>query len=203
MYRFVAIEGNIGAGKTTLSTALADKLQAILMLEEYAENPFLPKFYKEPDKHAFALELSFMAARYHQINKLVVHQELFTPTVIADYFFLKSLLFASVTLSEDEYTLFKSLFNIIHTNIPSPDILIFLHIPITQLRQQILQRGRPYEMNIQDDYLLKIQEAYFQSFKQITTYPVVIIPQQQPYVEVKVIEEILATPLPPGMHYWK
>lgn len=203
MYRFVAIEGNIGAGKTTLSTALADKLQAILMLEEYAENPFLPKFYKEPAKHAFALELSFMAARYHQINKLVVRQELFTPTVIADYFFLKSLLFASVTLSEDEYTLFKSLFNIIHTNIPSPDILIFLHIPITQLRQQILQRGRPYEMNIQDDYLLKIQEAYFQSFKQITTYPVVIIPQQQPYVEVKVIEEILATPLPPGMHYWK
>lgn len=202
MYQFIAIEGNIGAGKTTLADALAKELQAQLVLEEFAENPFLPKFYQEPEKHAFALELSFMAARFQQINQLAVKRELFTNGIVADYFFLKSLLFASITLKEDEYTLFKSLFNIININIPQPDILIYLSAPIPQLMKHIKIRGREYELKITEDYLQSIQESYIHSFKQITNFPVIILQNKNtPFAMLQTVQEILASAHTPGIHF--
>ena len=202
MYSFVAIEGNIGAGKTTLSKALAEANGAQLILEEFAENPFLPKFYQEKDKHAFALELSFLAARYQQINSVVSNRDLFSNGLIADYFFLKSLLFASVTLSEDEYTLFKTLFNIININLPSPDILIFINTPIKQLMKNIKQRGRSYEQNIEEEYLISIQNTYLSFFKQITQYPIIIVQSKGDlFPDVAAIQKILNTNYSPGLHY--
>lgn len=202
MYQFIAIEGNIGAGKTTLSKSLAAALSAQLILEEFAENPFLPKFYKEPEKHAFALELSFMAARFQQINQLIANRDLFTNTIVSDYVFLKSQLFASVTLKEDEFTLFKSLFSIINNNLPQPDILLFLNTPIPQLMLNIKERGRPYEQEIKADYLHMLNEVYLSFLKQITHIPVLIIESKdKAFPSLPAVLSLLDQSHPPGMQY--
>lgn len=202
MYQFIAIEGNIGAGKTTLSKSLAEALQAQLILEEFAENPFLPKFYKEPEKHAFALELSFMAARFQQINQLVTNRDLFTTGIVSDYIFLKSQLFASVTLKEDEFTLFKSLFSIINNNLPQPDILLFLNTPIPQLLANIKERGRPYEQEIKADYLHMLNEVYLSFLKQITHIPVLIIESKgKAFPSLPAVLSLLNQSHSPGIQY--
>jgi deoxyguanosine kinase len=202
MYQFIAIEGNIGAGKTTLSKSLAAALGAQLILEEFAENPFLPKFYKEPEKHAFALELSFMAARFQQINQLIANRDLFTNSIVSDYIFLKSQLFASVTLKEDEFTLFKSLFSIINNNLPQPDLLLFLNTPIPQLLLNIKERGRPYEQEIQADYLYMLNEVYLSFLKQITHMPVLIIEsKEKAFPALPDILDLLNQSHPPGIQY--
>lgn len=202
MYQFIAIEGNIGAGKTTLSKSLAKVLNAQLILEEFAENPFLPKFYKDPEKHAFALELSFMAARFQQINQLAANRDLFTSGIVADYIFYKSQLFASVTLKEDEFTLFKSLFNIINTNLPQPDILFFLNTSIPQLQKNIKHRGRSYEQHIKEEYLIMINEVYLSFIKQITHIPVFILAgKDHSYPDALKIADLLKQSHPNGIHY--
>jgi deoxyadenosine/deoxycytidine kinase len=159
-YNYIAIEGNIGAGKTTLAKMLAEHYQADLLLERFEDNPFLPKFYKEPDRYAFPLELSFLADRYHQLSKYVLGPNLFSSLTISDYFLSKSLIFAKTTLSDDEYRLFWQLFEIMFQSVPKPDLMVYLYTPIEKLRQNIRKRGRNYEKEIKSDYLERIQSQY-------------------------------------------
>lgn len=163
---YIVIEGNIGAGKTTLSKMIAKEYNAKLILEQFADNPFLPKFYKEPDKYSFQLELSFLAERYQQLNQDLTSRDLFKPFTVADYYFMKSLIFARATLKEDEYNLYRQIFNIIYKSIPKPDLYVYLHIDVTNLKKNIAKRGRDYEKEIDAAYLTKIQEGYFDFFRQ-------------------------------------
>ncbi|MEJ8818819.1 deoxynucleoside kinase [Lacibacter sp. H407] len=165
-YNFVTIEGNIGAGKTTLAHLLSKYFNARLILEEFADNPFLPKFYENPQQFAFPLELFFMAERYKQLKDLLHTQDLFNSITISDYLFTKCLLFAKVNLPADEFRLYQSLFDIIHQQLVQPEILIYLHSPVDRLQQNIKRRNRSYEQQIGDDYLLSIQETYTQYIKQ-------------------------------------
>lgn len=201
-YSFITIEGNIGAGKTTLATAVSKLIDANLILEEFAENPFLPKFYEQPEKHAFALEMSFMAARFQQLSAIQTGQNLFNQYTISDYVFFKSLIFASVTLSEDEATLYKSLFNIIQSNLPQPEILIYLYMPTEILLDNIKKRGRAYEQNIQADYLNKINQTYFDFFKQINDYPILIInTANRPFLAPEFVLDLLKKEYAVGLHF--
>ena len=161
-YNFIAIEGNIGAGKSTLAGMIADKHQAMLINEGFEDNSFLPKFYKDPEKYAFPLELSFLAERYQQLKDKLQAKDLFYPFVVADYFIAKSLVFAKKTLPADEFALYSQLFNIIISSLPQPDLIVYLYLKTDKLQQNIKKRGRPYEMGIEDDYLEKIQSSYFE-----------------------------------------
>lgn len=170
-YHFITIEGNIGAGKTTLAHLISKKLNARLILEEFADNPFLPKFYENPQQYAFPLELFFMAERYKQLKELLHTRDLFHNITISDYLFTKCLLFAKVNLPEEEFRLYQKLFDIIHAQIIQPDLLIYLHAPVSKLQQNIKRRNRVYEQSIPDEYLFNIQETYTHYIKQhnITT----------------------------------
>jgi deoxyguanosine kinase len=165
-YHFITIEGNIGAGKTTLAHMLARHYNARLILEQFADNPFLPKFYENPAQYAFPLELFFMAERYKQLKELVHTGDLFQSLTIADYLFTKCLLFARVNLPEQEYKLYQGLFEIMQSQLVQPDILVYLHAPVTKLQSNIRKRNRPYEQAIPDDYLYDIQETYTQYIRQ-------------------------------------
>jgi len=165
-YSFIAIEGNIGAGKTSLATMIARDFNAKLILEQFEDNDFLPKFYKEPDKYAFPLEMSFLASRFQQLKDQLGDRDLFTNFTISDYYIVKSLIFASKTLAEDELKLYNRFFQIIHSQLPKPELFVFLYVETNGLQHNIKKRGRSYEQNIQDDYLNKIQQGYFDFMKQ-------------------------------------
>lgn len=165
-YNFVTVEGNIGAGKTTLSHLLSKHYNARLVLEEFADNPFLPKFYENPDQYAFPLELFFMAERYKQLKELLQTKDLFSNITISDYLFTKCLLFAKVNLPETEFHLYQKLFDIINPQIVQPDILIYLHSPVSKLKENIKKRNRDYEQSIPNEYLFSLQETYTQYIKQ-------------------------------------
>jgi deoxyguanosine kinase len=165
-YNFVTIEGNIGAGKTTLAHLLSKHFNARLILEEFADNPFLPKFYENPGQYAFPLELFFMAERYKQLKDLLQTKDMFQNVTISDYLFTKCLLFAKVNLPDEEFRLYQKLFEIINPQIAQPDILIYLHTPVNKLQENIKKRNREYEQRIPNDYLFSLQETYTQYIKQ-------------------------------------
>ncbi len=165
-YNFVTIEGNIGAGKTTLAHILSKKYNGRLILEEFADNPFLPKFYESPEQYAFPLELFFMAERYKQLKELLQTKDLFQSVTISDYLFTKCLLFAKVNLPDEEFRLYQKLFEIINPQIVQPEILVYLHSPVNKLQENIRKRNREYEQSIPNDYLFTLQETYTQYIKQ-------------------------------------
>ncbi len=165
-YHFITIEGNIGAGKTTLAHMLARHFNARLILEQFADDPFLPKFYENPAQYAFPLELFFMAERYKQMKELVHTGDLFQSVTVSDYLFTKCLLFAKVNLPDQEFLLYQKLFDIIQAQMVQPDILIYLHAPVNKLQSNIRKRNRSYEQNISDEYLYDIQETYTHYIRQ-------------------------------------
>ncbi|HTC01267.1 MAG TPA: deoxynucleoside kinase [Ferruginibacter sp.] len=165
-YNFVTIEGNIGAGKTTLTHLLSKHYNARLILEKFADNPFLPKFYENQELYAFPLELFFMAERYKQLKDLLQTKDMFQNITVSDYLFTKCLLFAKVNLPDDEFRLYQKLFEIINPQIVQPDLLIYLHAPISKLKENIKKRNRSYEQNISDEYLFDLQETYTNYIKQ-------------------------------------
>lgn len=173
--KYIIIEGNIGAGKTTLATKIAEQFGGKLILEQFHENPFLPKFYKNAERYSFPLELSFLAARYKQLNKEITSTDLFKSFTIADYYFVKSLIFARSTLPEDEYNLYRQLFDIIYQQLPLPDLYIFLHVKTNRLLENIKKRGRDYEQEISADYLKQINDSYFQYFKTESRFPILVL----------------------------
>jgi len=167
-YNYIAIEGNIGAGKTTLATRLSKQFNTRLILEQFEDNSFLPKFYEDPSRYAFPLELSFLADRFQQLKNQLAVQDMFHPVTIADYFILKSLIFAKKTLSSEEFNLYlyTRLFSIIENALPKPDLLVYLYLDINRLQANIRMRGRVYEQKIEDEYLQKIQEGYLDYIRQ-------------------------------------
>jgi len=173
--KYIIIEGNIGAGKTTLATKIAQQFVGKLVLEEFHDNPFLPKFYDNPDRYSFSLELSFLAARYKQLNKEISSVDLFKSFTIADYYFVKSLIFARSTLQTDEFNLYRQLFDIIYQQLPLPTIYLYLHANTDRLLQNIKNRGRGYETSITSEYLNQIQHSYFDYFKSESRFPIIIV----------------------------
>ncbi|MBX2931047.1 MAG: deoxynucleoside kinase [Chitinophagaceae bacterium] len=165
-HNFITVEGNIGAGKTTLTHLLAKHFNARIILEEFADNPFLTKFYDNPKQYAFPVELFFMAERYKQLKDMVHTKDLFQTITISDYLFTKCLLFAKVNLPEEEFRLYQKLFDIIHQQLVFPDILIYLHAPVYKLQENIRKRNREYEQQIPDEYLFNLQETYTSYIKQ-------------------------------------
>jgi deoxyguanosine kinase len=205
-HQFITIEGNIGAGKTTLSNILAQKLNAKLILEEFADNPFLPKFYEKPDQYAFPLELFFMAERYKQLKDFLNTQDLFQQVTISDYLFTKCLLFAKVNLPGEEFRLYQKLFDIIHQQISVPDILIYLHAPVQKLQDNIKKRNRSYEQDIKDDYLFNLQETYTSYIKQHNIKTIFIDASNADFIgndkHVQVVLDALEKDSPQGQHYF-
>ncbi len=175
MRNFIAIEGNIGAGKTTLANRLATDYNRRLILEEFSDNPFLPPFYREPERYAFPVELFFMAERHKQLQAELAQADLFTNGVIADYIFVKTLLFARNTLPPEEFRLFSRLFKAMDAGFPNPELIVYLHRPIEALQANIAKRGRAYEQEMKDDYLKSVQEAYFNYFGSQKELPVLVL----------------------------
>ena len=174
-FNYIAIEGNIGAGKTTLTTNIAEDFNAKTVLERFADNPFLPKFYKDQNRYAFPLEMSFLADRYQQLSDDLAQFDLFKDFIVADYHIFKSLIFAKVTLAEDEYRLYRNLFEIIYKEMPKPDLYIYLYQNTERLLQNIKKRGRNYEQEIPAEYLDKINKGYLDYIKSQTDLNVLII----------------------------
>ena len=174
-YNYIAIEGNIGAGKTSLATMISEQFNGKLILEQFEDNSFLPKFYKEPDKYAFPLEMSFLAERYQQLKDQLTKQDLFRTFTISDYLFIKSLIFAKNNLQADEFALFSTMFTIIDEFLPKPDLLVYLYLDVPLLQRNIRNRGRSYEQDIQDTYLENIQNGYFDHIRKMNNTRVLII----------------------------
>ena len=174
-HQFLTIEGNIGSGKTSLATMLSKEFNTRLILEEFDDNPFLPLFYKDAERYAFPLELSFLAERFHQLKKILPENDLFQPQIISDYLFNKCLVFAKSNLEEQEYHLYSQLFDIIHPNLPTPNLLVYLYLKPENSLKNIAKRGREYEQEIPISYLEKIQEGYLNYFKQHQDLSILLI----------------------------
>jgi len=174
-YNYLVIEGNIGSGKTSLTEKIAADFNAKVILEQFADNPFLPKFYENPQRYSFPLELSFLAERYHQLGNNLPNVDLFKNMTVADYYFAKSLVFARINLGEDEFMLYQKLFNIIYTSLPKPDLLVYLYLKPENLLKNIKKRGRTYEQNISMEYLEKVDNGYFDFFRQQDKMKIVIV----------------------------
>ena len=175
IYNYIVIEGNIGAGKTSLASQMAEEHNARLILEQFEDNSFLPKFYKDPEKYAFPLEMFFLAARYQQLKTQLSKQDLFKTFTIADYFIDKSLIFARNNLQGDEYTLYARLFQIISSTLPRPDLLVYLYLDTDGLLSNIDKRGRDYEKKIKAEYLDDVQKVYLNYFRQLEGIRILII----------------------------
>lgn len=205
-HHFITIEGNIGAGKTTLAHLIAKKLNARLILEEFAENPFLAKFYENPGQYAFPLELFFMAERYKQLKDLLHTKDIFQNVTVSDYLFTKCLLFAKVNLPSEEFRLYQKLFNIIHQQLLHPDILIYLHAPVQKLQQNIKKRQRDYEQAIPDEYLFNIQETYTSYIKQHNIKTIFIDASNADFLgnekHLQIVLDALEKDFDEGQHYF-
>ena len=174
-FNYIAIEGNIGAGKTTLASKIAEDFNAKIILEGFADNPFLPKFYKDQSRYAFPLEMSFLADRYQQLSGDLAQFDLFKDFIVADYHIFKSLIFAKVTLQSDEFRLYKTLFDIIYKEMPKPDLYVYLYQNTARLLQNIKLRGRSFEKEIHAEYLDKINNGYLDYIKSQANLNVLII----------------------------
>jgi deoxyadenosine/deoxycytidine kinase len=192
-YNFITIEGNIGAGKTTLAHLLSRHYNARLILEAFADNPFLPKFYENPNQFAFPLELFFMAERFKQLKDLIQQKDLFQNLTISDYLFTKCLLY-------------QRLFDIMQQQVVQPDIVLYLHSPVNKLQQNIRKRNRPYEQNIQDEYLFNIQETYTHYLKQHNIKTILIDASNADFLgnekHLQAVIDILEKDYDQGQHYF-
>ncbi len=174
-YNYIVIEGCIGAGKTTLTKMLAEDYNAELVLERFADNPFLPKFYKDPLHYAFPVEMTFLMDRYQQLKNLLSARDLFTDFVIGDYFIDKCIIFSKNNLLTDEYNLYKTVFDTISSFLPKPELIVYLYNNAERLLQNIATRGREYEKDITTEYLNNIQESYIEYFKQHASIPILLV----------------------------
>ena len=175
-FNYIAVEGNIGAGKTSFATMVSEDFNAKLILERFKDNPFLPKFYEDQPRYAFPLEMSFLADRYQQLSDDLAQYDLFKDFVISDYDVFKSLIFAKITLHEDEYMLYQKLFHLMYKELVKPDLYVYLYQNTERLLENIKKRGREYEQNIEADYLANINRSYLSFIK------------SQPGLNVKIID---------------
>ncbi len=204
-YNYVVIEGNIGTGKTSYCQALAHRYNVSLILEQFNDNPFLPYFYRDKERYAFPVELFFMTERYKQLQKTLQTRDMFHEFYLADYSFIKTLLFARKNLDEEEYKLFQMLFGILEKNFPMPDLMVYFHRDVDYLLNNINIRGREIEKSIKSEYLIEIQNSYFEYFRNIVSFPVLIIDLKDiDFIKDKsnfdMILDLIAKPYNPGVH---
>ena len=204
-YNYVVVEGSIGAGKTTLTTMLAADLNAELVLERFADNPFLEKFYKDPEHYSFPVEMTFLMDRYQQLKNLLTARDLFTDFVIGDYFIDKCLLFSKNNLSKDEFSLFKTVFDTIAGFLPKPDLIIYLYTKPDRLLKQIAKRNRAFEKDITIEYLTDIQEKYLTYFRENQQIPILLVDTENiDFVEnqsdYQHFKELISNQYPAGIH---
>jgi deoxyadenosine/deoxycytidine kinase len=204
-YNYICIEGNIGSGKTTFCEMMAKTNNCSLILEEFDDNPFLPMFYGDPEKFAFTVELFFMTERHKQMSRIMSVRNMFDDFILGDYFFLKTLLFARKNLSEEEYKLFNKIFQVLDANLPQPELVIYFHRDVNILRQNIDKRGRSYEVGITKEYLKQIQDSYFDYFRNVLSYPVLILDLKDiDFVDnkdlFKYLQSLLKKKYQPGVH---
>ncbi len=174
-FQYLTIEGNIGAGKTSLAKLIATEFNAKLILERFADNPFLPKFYEDMERYAFPLEMSFLADRYQRLQEDIAQYDLFKDFVVSDYDVFKSLIFAKVTLQEEEFLLYKRVFDLMYRNLAKPCLYVYLYQNTERLLENIKKRGREYEQKIPAEYLDRINKGYLQFIKSQTEFNVKII----------------------------
>lgn len=204
-HNYIAIEGTIGAGKTSLAERISEQYNARLILEQFEDNSFLPKFYKDPEKYAFPLEMSFLASRFQQLKDQLSAQDLFKSFTISDYFINKSLIFAGKTLQKDELALYSRFFSIIHASLPKPDLLVYLYLDVENLKRNIVKRGRSYEQEIENNYLDKIQKGYFEYIRQQQDMRILIIDTNhidfvENVADYNKILEVINQDYPKGIH---
>ena len=204
-YNYVVVEGSIGAGMTTLSTMLANDFNAELVLERFADNPFLEKFYKDPEHYAFPVEMTFLMDRYQQLKNLLTARDLFTDFVIGDYFIDKCLLFSKNNLSKDEFSLFKTVFDTISGFLPKPDLILYLYTKPDRLLKQIAKRNRSFEKDITAEYLTDIQEKYLTYFRENQQIPILLVDTENvDFVENNLdyqrFKELINTQFEAGIH---
>ncbi len=205
-FNYLVIEGNIGAGKTTLARQIASEYNARLVLEQFDQNPFLPKFYEDPDRYAFPVELAFLADRYQQLKKQIANRDLFQEKTVADYYFVKSLIFSKNTLKDDEYNLYRRLFEIIQQQLPIPDMYVYLHVEVDNLLRHIKKRGRSYENRISRNYLETIQKGYFDFIKQRNDLTIIVLDANNldfvnnPDHYNRITNALFSGPFKPGMN---
>ena len=204
-YNYIVVEGSIGAGKTTLSTMLAKDFNAELVLERFADNPFLEKFYKDPEHYAFPVEMTFLMDRYQQLKELLTARDLFTDFVIGDYFIDKCLLFSKNNLSKDEFSLFKTVFDTISGFLPKPDLILYLYTKPDRLLKQIAKRNRSFEKDITAEYLNDIQEKYLTYFRENQQIPILLVDTEEvDFVENQTdyqrFKELIVTHYDAGIH---
>lgn len=204
-YNYICIEGNIGSGKTTFCEMLSKERNLSLVLEEFDDNPFLPLFYKDPEKWAFTVELFFLTERYKQMGSILNHRNMFNDFVLGDYFFIKTLLFARKNLSEEEFKMFQKIYQVLTANFPAPELVVYFHRDVNHLRKNIMKRGRKYEEDITREYLTTIQNSYFEYFRNVLSYPVIIldlknIDFENESVYYDYIKSLLTKKYQPGVH---
>ncbi len=204
-YRYIAVEGNIGVGKTTFCRMLERDLGARLILEQFADNPFLANFYEQPERYAFPVELFFMTERHKQLQEELRQIQLFDKLLVSDYLFVKTLLFARNNLSDEEFRLFRRLFEVLNNSFAQPDLIVYLYRPVEELMSQIRRRGRIYEKNIEETYLSSIQDVYMQYLRRHTESPVLVLDVsgvdfEQDYEAFQQMKSLLAQRWKPGMH---
>jgi deoxyadenosine/deoxycytidine kinase len=204
-YKYISIEGNIGSGKTSLCELLARGHNCQLILEEFADNPFLPYFYEDPVRYAFTVELFFMTERHKQLQHSLLKPSLFADMFVSDYIFWKTMIFGRRNLDDEEYRLLQNLFNILNKNFPSPDLLVYLHRSPEKLLENIRARGRHYEQAISREYLQGIQDSYFEFFRSQVAYPILILEVERlDFVNIPEhydeIRRLLRRKYLPGMH---
>lgn len=207
-YRILTVEGNIGSGKTSFARKLAEEYEAKLILETFADNPFLQKFFVRQQDYALGMEMFFMAERYEQLKAELGNWELFEDKVVIDYLFTKSLLYARANLDDAEYALYQKIFNILNPKLPQADLIIYLHSSLDRLVSNIQQRGREFEQTVKKEYLKKIEEIYFEYFRQHTNERIAIIDVTEAdfvtkETDYKKLIEIVESDLPKGVHRFK
>ena len=203
-YKHVAIEGNIGSGKTTVSKMLAERMEARLILEQFADNPFLPPFYEDREKWAFPLEMSFLAERYTQTHDQLPTPDLFGTAVIIDYMIWKSLVFARINLKPMEFDLYQRFFDLMFSAFPRPELVVYMNRDLSDLQRQIAMRGRAYEQGMDSDYLRNVEQSYMEFFAQLVHTPVIILNvtgvdfTSQP-LALEQLESLIDSPHKPGV----
>ena len=205
MHKYIAIEGNIGAGKTSLAKRVAADLSAKLVLEEFADNTFLPKFYEQPERYAFPVELSFLSERFSQLKREMNTTDLFSPVIVSDYFINKCQIFAKNNLNKDEYDLFLKMYEIVLGTCPKPDLLVYLYLGVDDLLKNIQKRGREYEKQITGEYLSNIQNQYLEFIRQHETMRILIIGTEgldfvNSEADYQYMFNLIQKPYSPGIH---
>ncbi|MEZ5015276.1 MAG: deoxynucleoside kinase [Chitinophagales bacterium] len=204
-YKIITVEGNIGSGKTSFAKKLSNDIGARLILETFADNPFLQKFFVRQQDYALGMEMFFMAERYEQLKAEFIDPELFDDKMVIDYLFTKSLLYARVNLDDAEFALYQKIFNILNPKLPRPDLIVYLHSDLDRLVENIRKRGREFEQTVRKDYLKKIEEVYFEYFRQHPLQRTVILNVSDAdfvgnAADYRKILAVLEQDLPEGVH---